>query len=461
MSLNVSNCDMMRKKAVVVSLAAVFLLAHAPALGAGTAGFAFITEPQSIRAGELSGGLTIQSQDAAGDPVKTDETVYLNFSSTSATGEFLSVAGEAVRTVMNKGTANRTFYYRDPSPGLYTLTVKATARGVPGQSWIASQGITVRGIGTSSAVSDVSSSVSSSAAATPASESSSASQNKSVRASGPIPSIEAYAGENRSAPAGSEIEFSGSAVGLLGRPIENARFLWNFGDGELGEGRIVRHRFRSPGAYMTGLFVSSGDYAASDYVTVAVVPGAIDLSFAAGKDGFVRVRNDASAAMEIGGWVLEDGSGSAFIFPPRTVIGARADAAFANRVTGIAPKKEAFLRYPDRTIAATAHDPMASSGFTPSAPVSGAADSARAPAEAKPAPPRAPPSFSFGQDADIGGREQTAGTSSPATGGLGASGVRAPGGFLPGNPASALFLAAAVMSLFSAGGFLFLRRMVG
>lgn len=38
-----------------------------------------------------------------------------------------------------------------------------------------------------------------------------------------------------------------------GNPV--AAYQWDFGDGSLGEGKLVSHRFRTPGSYRVRLFV--------------------------------------------------------------------------------------------------------------------------------------------------------------------------------------------------------------
>ena len=109
---------------------------------AATSQFVFTTDPQTILPGEISGDLTIQSQDASGSKANTTETIDLEFSSTSLVGEFLNSSGGPVSMVMAKNTANRTFYYRDSTSGTYTLAVKAVGRE-SGQSWRVIQQIVV------------------------------------------------------------------------------------------------------------------------------------------------------------------------------------------------------------------------------------------------------------------------------------------------------------------------------
>jgi hypothetical protein len=158
-----------------------------------------------------------------------------------------------------------------------------------------------------------------------------------------IRSISAYAGEDRAVAAGSLTEFSGIALGLKNEPLENARFLWNFGDGEIKEGRLVRHIFLVPGEYLVGLHVSSGEYASSDYVKIEVVPNKITVAgVLIGEDGFIRLSNQQTADIDIGGWLIQDSLGSRFVVPIGTKIGSRSEMALANSVTGLL-KKESSL----------------------------------------------------------------------------------------------------------------------
>ncbi|MFY9463109.1 MAG: PKD domain-containing protein [Candidatus Sungiibacteriota bacterium] len=308
--------------------------------------FVFITEPQTIKQGEISGALTVQSQDSGGVSRKSDETIDLLFSSTSLTGEFLNAAGGSVDLVMNKNTANRTFYYRNTAHSTDTMTAKATGR-VSGKSWTASQSIS---IGTS-AVSP--SPVSSSTAAIQTQISTASSLQGKVSPLPPMPTIQAFAGEDRVVLVGIEENFIGEAKGLIREPITNARFWWNFGDGETREGRSVGHTYREPGAYVIALSVSSGEYAASDYIAVRVIPNKIAIAqVISGEGGAIRLVNPASVGADIGGWILEDDKNKRFFFPVHTVIGAESEAAFANRVTGLSPESKVTLRYPGGSPAA-------------------------------------------------------------------------------------------------------------
>lgn len=174
----------------------------------------------------------------------------------------------------------------------------------------------------------------------------------------PLPTIKAYAGQDRNTVAGSIVSLLGWGIGLTDKPIESARFLWNFGDGETAEGRTVEHIFRFPGTYIIGLHVMSGEYAASDYATVIVAPNQVRIAeVVSGEAGFVRLENPSAMAIDIGGWRLEEGMAH-FILPPRTRIAPRAAAALPNETTrlaltalGISPK--IVLRYANGFVAET------------------------------------------------------------------------------------------------------------
>lgn len=315
-------------------LAFYILLAFSASATSHITRFAFVTEPRTVAPGEISEEITVQAQDAAGNAVSLGETVDLEFISSSASGEFLNSEGKPASQVMNSNWKNRTFYYRDSAEGSHTLKIKATGR-VSGKSWEASQKITVS--------EDNSSSPSSGAN----SESPSTGSGTNIYSSSGVektPSIKAYAGEDKTVAVGSEINFFGSATGLNGKPLENARFWWNFGDGASKEGRSVGHVFMIPGEYTVGLHVSTGEYAASDYLKVSVIPNQIEVSgVLIGEKGYLKIKNPAAVEIEIGGWIVEDAAGQRFIIPPKTKIGSGAEIALANSTTGLFLNGEAQL----------------------------------------------------------------------------------------------------------------------
>lgn len=169
----------------------------------------------------------------------------------------------------------------------------------------------------------------------------------------PLPTIKAYAGEDQVVSAGSLVEFQGNALGTKDEPLENARFWWNFGDGETKEGKAISHSFRIPGNYTVGLHVSSGIYAVSDYLLVKVVPNQLRIaSVIPGGAGFIKIANPGKTEIDLGGWILESG-GKQFVIPWKTKAAAEAEIAFANITTGLLSLASfpVSIRYPNGTVA--------------------------------------------------------------------------------------------------------------
>lgn len=109
----------------------IFLSGVNIALASDVSQFVFTTDVQTIKPNEISEKLTIQSQDTSGNPVKISQTVCLELKTSSNTGEFSSSNtnwSSVNKLTMNKGTANRNFYYKDLTIGNYKLTIKAALR---------------------------------------------------------------------------------------------------------------------------------------------------------------------------------------------------------------------------------------------------------------------------------------------------------------------------------------------
>ncbi len=213
-----------------------------------------------------------------------------------------------------------------------------------------------------------------SAASSSSSSSLSAASRNNFVAPAEVPTFRAYAGGDRTSAAGSETEFIGTAVGKTGEPMQNIRFLWNFGDGEIKEGRVVWHIFQIPGTYMAGLHVTSDTNVISDYARILVVPNKITVAdVKEGADGFVRLKNQGEGEVDIGEWVLEDGQGKRFVVPARSKVAAGAEMALANRITGLFQNSGAWslaLSYPNLFPAGTWHAGDKKEVFPSSPPVS-------------------------------------------------------------------------------------------
>lgn len=161
----------------------------------------------------------------------------------------------------------------------------------------------------------------------------------------PRPSLGADAGSDATVVAGSVVQFQGLAFGLDGEPLSTARFLWNFGDGALGQGRAVTHTYYFPGTYRANLSVSSGEYAGSDWKSITVLAPAIIVSeVKPGSNGFVELFNAAEAAVDLAGMSLADEKGKVFYIPSATTVGAASAIVFPHAISGLDPVHSLVLR---------------------------------------------------------------------------------------------------------------------
>lgn len=177
--------------------------------------------------------------------------------------------------------------------------------------------------------------------------------------SGPtiVPTIKAYAGKDMHGVAGGEMRFEGKALGwdddLLDGP--QIRFLWNFGDGTLKEGKRVTHVYRYPGVYTATLMVASGEDSARDDITVTIDKNPVIVSeLAPSNSGWIEIANPSGTAVDISGWMLKISDAQKFIFPEGTVLASRSFVVTARDVLGFAiPNTDSAVQllYPNGVLA--------------------------------------------------------------------------------------------------------------
>lgn len=325
-------------KFVLISF--IFLLSLSVVFAADVSQFVFTSTGQTIKPNEISETLTVQAQDSAGVSVKLSQTGCLHLETSSGTGQFSSNSTnwESVTSLtMNKNTSNRNFYFKDSSTGNYTLTVKAALISCSDwttEQWTATQNIIV------SDSSQQQSSSQTQVSPTPGVGETSA---------WPVePQIYANAGEDKTGVAGADVYFSGLALGFEKQPIDNARFLWNFGDGAFKQGQNISHIYKYPGEYIVVLDVASGKYSASDRALIKIIPNQIKISEA--NKELIKISNESSSVLDISGWYLRVG-GKIFKLPASTLIRANSSLIIPSSNSGIEANNNAELLYPNGSLA--------------------------------------------------------------------------------------------------------------
>jgi len=148
---------------------------------------------------------------------------------------------------------------------------------------------------------------------------------------------------------GADSVFEGDAVGLLGEPLSDARFMWNFGNGETKEGRKVLHHYDYPGPYVVVLNVASGGFATSDRLTITALKSNIIISNVT--TSFVELENRGGRELDLSQWFIRSGSGH-FRIPNDTIILPHSTLILSSEVTGIRSEKNTTaLVYPNGVVA--------------------------------------------------------------------------------------------------------------
>lgn len=182
-------------------------------------------------------------------------------------------------------------------------------------------------------------------------------QKTSPSASFETKTIFADAGADRTVFVGADSIFEARAIGLTGEPIENARFVWTFGNGGRKEGKSVLYNFAYPGTYAVVLDVSSGPYSASDRAIIDAIPALISLNEVT--DAYVGIENKSDVELDLGGWILATDT-ARFTFPSHTIVLPHEEVRVAHAATGLTPANAYALSllYPNGVFAASYQSPL-------------------------------------------------------------------------------------------------------
>lgn len=179
-------------------------------------------------------------------------------------------------------------------------------------------------------------------------------QNNSSNSSWPVEQqIFANAGPDRVVVVGADVLFEGKALGIEKKPLENARYVWNFGDGSTKEGQIVNHTYQYPGDYVVILDISSGYFSASDRAKVQAENSKIIISGIGDTEHkFIELSNTSNYEIDVSRWILGSGT-TTFNLPAHTFIAGNKKLILAKETTGIDSQSgvDVNLYYPNGTIA--------------------------------------------------------------------------------------------------------------
>jgi hypothetical protein len=153
----------------------------------------------------------------------------------------------------------------------------------------------------------------------------------------PSADIIIYMPEDKVAVAGAETEFSVFSMTRAGKPINDLRYAWAFGDGGQGTGSSTKYRYVYSGRYIAQVEATSANVSGKGRMVVRVVPPDISIASAgAGKYGtYVEIKNPNTYDLDLSQWTLSI-DGAAFPFPRNTLLSAGATTRFSGLAMGFA-----------------------------------------------------------------------------------------------------------------------------
>lgn len=294
--------------------------------------FTFSTDPQSVPAGQMSGKINVQSS----SPVT--ETTYLDFTSSSPTGQFLTSTGGLLKSAyISTGDSNRAVYYEDSTAGDFVITAVVLSKAKVQITTISQHiyiGQPVPGGDQTSTTTTATTTDQSTSTDNQNNTTSNLSANSSP-ASLPSDEItidfEISCGRDRLTSVGNDLTFVVKPVKTQGIISNSINYEWSFGDGSTDAGSLVHHAYKFPGKYSVVVNANASDQMAADRLTVLVVDPKISIRKVSGG---LEVANNSGAEINLEGWLLGS-SNKSFIFPKDTLILDGQKIIFADDLTDL------------------------------------------------------------------------------------------------------------------------------
>ena len=208
---------------------------------------------------------------------------------------------------MSKGSANRNFYYKDSTSGIYEISAQISFRpeGKPACAswpkeewdikWNIKQSIVVSLDPSSSSVSSQNSSSASSVA-----------NSGGGSISWPDePQIYANAGKDKTGIAGADVLFEGKALGIKKSRWRTPVISGISATALPAKGKNIKHVYKYPRQLHSGFEHLFGQYSASDRVDVKIAANELIIS-EAGKE-LIKLKNKSGVILDISGWFLTGG----------------------------------------------------------------------------------------------------------------------------------------------------------
>ncbi|TSC63021.1 MAG: hypothetical protein Athens041674_341, partial [Parcubacteria group bacterium Athens0416_74] len=365
---------------------------------ADVAQFVFTTTAQSVAPSVATEQITLEAQDASGQPV-SGSTICIRLTSSSGSGQFSTNTSwgdplSALTLTLSSNQSRRNFYYRDASSGSHILLAEAAPRPDGGTctqwspeggvSWAARHSVSVSGSSQTVEQNNTATTTSSENQTT----STVPTQNTPVSSyvAPPEPTLFADAGSDRVVIVGAHTEYVARAYNRKKESVGNASFRWNFGDGTTATGPSVLHHFEYPGRYVVVASISQDTESVSDRIIVTAEPA--QLGFFVEQDGSVRIDNNAGRDLDLSRWVVR-AFYREFLLPNDSIILKGSSMRISSKTIGFFAGPETELAYPNGALALKSNQASKTETVSPPSPAPAPIVHARTSVSQKATPPPA------------------------------------------------------------------------
>src|SRR3989344_3249293 len=175
------------------------------------------------------------------------------------------------------------------------------------------------------------------------------------------------AGGDRVVIVGADAQFTARAYRNK-TTVENAAFMWNFGDGSTAQGESVLHRFEYVGRHVVIMTGSKDGASATDRFTVTAESAQLALQVQS--DGSVEIKNLAPRDIDLSHWIIRS-AGQRFVLADNSLILADQTMRISPNVLHFYAGNSTELAYPDGVLAFSAGEsPTVQESLTPVSPAS-------------------------------------------------------------------------------------------
>jgi hypothetical protein len=142
---------------------------------------------------------------------------------------------------------------------------------------------------------------------------------------------------------GAPVYFDAQARSEFGDFLENAVYVWSFGDGSISRGKSLAHTYYQPGEYVVYVDAGYEEDSSGTRRNIHIMEPEIELKEVS--LGFIRFANHTKKDIDMGGWFIKSLE-NVFPIPTHTFLASMGEISFPVEVLGFSPDISVTLHYP-------------------------------------------------------------------------------------------------------------------